>query len=376
MKTFSLTREELYDQVWSKPMTSLAKEYFLSDNGLRKICKNFDIPIPQVGYWQKIQYGKKVTKTKLPKTDNEQVIKINVQEGKINSFSEPSLRGVVAEKIRANTSLIFKVPERLSKPDEIIIKTQTNLEKRKITDYYGQVKGVINTDRGLPSIAVSQKNVSRSLRILDTLIKNFRALGYKINLTNEGLNIEAYDDKMSIYIREKSTAIDTTDDRGWKSRKLIANGKLAVKIGRFGTFEFADTNKSLVEDQIERILIKIETEFQEMLENKKRWQIEREKQEEIRKIEETKQKLKDDELNKFIDFYNNAHRWKKYMVLKEYFDFIKNSSKKSKKSKEIDEWVEWASKKLDWYNPTLEFEDELLEDIDKNTLKKKIKYKW
>jgi len=34
-----LTRKELYDQVWSTPMTKLAKSYNLSDNGLRKICK-------------------------------------------------------------------------------------------------------------------------------------------------------------------------------------------------------------------------------------------------------------------------------------------------------------------------------------------------
>jgi hypothetical protein len=40
----------------------------------------------------------------------------------------------------------------------------------------------------------------------------------------------------------------------WKSRDLIASGKLAVKINRFGTFEFVDPNKKLVEDQIENIL--------------------------------------------------------------------------------------------------------------------------
>lgn len=40
MKTFSLTRQKLYEQVWPKPMITLAKEYSLSDNnGLRKVCK-------------------------------------------------------------------------------------------------------------------------------------------------------------------------------------------------------------------------------------------------------------------------------------------------------------------------------------------------
>ncbi|KMQ70833.1 hypothetical protein ACM44_09355 [Chryseobacterium koreense CCUG 49689] len=136
------------------------------------------------------------------------------------------------------------------------------------------------------------------------------------------MTITAYDeDKMLVHIREKSNAIDNIDERGRKSRDLVANGKLAVKIGRFGTFDFADTNKSLVEDQIEKILIKIETEFQKMVENRRRWKIDEERRQELRKIEEAKQKLKDDELSKFIAFYNDAHPWKKFMVLKEYFEY-------------------------------------------------------
>lgn len=63
-----ISRQELYDLVWSKPMTALAKEYNISDNGLRKICKKLDIPLPQLGHWQKLQYGKKVKIIPLQKT--------------------------------------------------------------------------------------------------------------------------------------------------------------------------------------------------------------------------------------------------------------------------------------------------------------------
>jgi hypothetical protein len=88
------------------------------------------------------------------------------------------------------------------------------------------------------------------------------------------------------------------------------------------------------------------------------------KLEEQRQIEDAKQKFKDDELNKFIEFYNSAHRWKKYMIL-EYFDFINNQQNKSL---EVQQWLVWASKKLDWYNLTLQDEDELLSDIDRDSL--------
>ncbi len=41
-----ISRSQLYDQVWSVPMWTLAKKYGLSDVGLSKICKKHDIPRP------------------------------------------------------------------------------------------------------------------------------------------------------------------------------------------------------------------------------------------------------------------------------------------------------------------------------------------
>lgn len=54
------TREELYELVWSKPMSKLAKELKVSDVGLAKTCRRSDIPTPGLGYWAKVQHGKKV----------------------------------------------------------------------------------------------------------------------------------------------------------------------------------------------------------------------------------------------------------------------------------------------------------------------------
>lgn len=40
----------LYQEVWQTPLTTLAKKYGLSDNGLRKICKALTVPLPQAGH--------------------------------------------------------------------------------------------------------------------------------------------------------------------------------------------------------------------------------------------------------------------------------------------------------------------------------------
>ena len=72
-----LTRKELYELVWSEPMTDLAKKNNISDVELRKLCKRKSIPLTPSGYWQKIRFGKKALKEKLPKYSGSDKIELN-----------------------------------------------------------------------------------------------------------------------------------------------------------------------------------------------------------------------------------------------------------------------------------------------------------
>ena len=64
MHTF--TRQELYELVWSSPMTKLGKRLGFSDVWLHKACRNHEIPTPGVGYWAKLEAGKAVVRMPLP----------------------------------------------------------------------------------------------------------------------------------------------------------------------------------------------------------------------------------------------------------------------------------------------------------------------
>lgn len=371
MNVLILTRLELYEKVWSTPMVVLAKEFNLSDNGLRKICKKHNIPTPLMGHWQKIQYGKMTTVIKLPNRNKEEQIKINIDQSKSSYYQQDPKIDLISKNIKNNKNLVLKVADRISKPDIIIINTQNYLKEIKLDDY-SRIKGAVQTGRGMPKIIVAPKNISRSLRILDNLIKNFRTLNYKIVLKEDGLTIIADEEnEMQISIREICNSVQVDSDFGWKTRELIPNGKLAVKVGRFGTYEFVDSKKNLIEDQIAKILIKIESDFLAMHEMREHRKLEETKRKELEKIELTKQLEKESELNKFKQFYNNAHRWKNYNVLKEYFDFINTQPDKSSQT---EEWLNWASKKLDWYNPLTNTKEDFLDDVDKDTLNFKIKH--
>jgi AcrR family transcriptional regulator len=52
-RTAELTREELYQRVWSEPISVVAGTLGLSGNALAKICNRLLVPYPSRGYWAK-----------------------------------------------------------------------------------------------------------------------------------------------------------------------------------------------------------------------------------------------------------------------------------------------------------------------------------
>jgi hypothetical protein len=72
------TREELFEKVWTEPMTKLAKSFGISDVGLRKKCKKLNIPLPPQGYWLRKQFGKTTPRPELPAYDGDDKVEFAV----------------------------------------------------------------------------------------------------------------------------------------------------------------------------------------------------------------------------------------------------------------------------------------------------------
>lgn len=61
-----MTRSQLYDQVWSRPISELAATWGLSGPGLAKACRRVHVPVPPRGYWARVAAGQKVRRPSLP----------------------------------------------------------------------------------------------------------------------------------------------------------------------------------------------------------------------------------------------------------------------------------------------------------------------
>jgi hypothetical protein len=70
-KPIRLSREDLYELAWSKPISSLAQDFGISDVALAKRCRRLGIPIPGRGYWARVDAGQTPYRPKLPKREEQ-----------------------------------------------------------------------------------------------------------------------------------------------------------------------------------------------------------------------------------------------------------------------------------------------------------------
>ncbi len=65
-KARELSRTGLHKLVWSKPMSSAARDLGMSANGLAKICDRVNVPYPSRGFWARQKAGHAPPSTPLP----------------------------------------------------------------------------------------------------------------------------------------------------------------------------------------------------------------------------------------------------------------------------------------------------------------------
>src|SRR5262245_2210652 len=62
----SISREQLFKEVWAEPMTTVGDRYGVSSSYLARVCSTLNVPRPPRGYWAKQKVGKAPTQPALP----------------------------------------------------------------------------------------------------------------------------------------------------------------------------------------------------------------------------------------------------------------------------------------------------------------------
>ena len=183
MGAYSFTRRELYELVWSEPMIKLGARYGIPGNGLAKACRRANIPVPERGYWAKLQAGHKASKAPLPsaKADTPTHVTVHPPIPRPTTAEQPPVAASAQEKVDSARKFgsAVTVPATLSNPHRFIESwleddRRERRERRRHDSWFPVRKGTDETDLD-----------KRRLRILSALFKALEARGYKVSIPRQ-----------------------------------------------------------------------------------------------------------------------------------------------------------------------------------------------
>lgn len=197
-----MTREQLYNLVWSKPMTHIAKEFGMSDVAIRKHCKKLDIATPYVGYRAKLEHGKRVRKPPLSTKKFPANELVDLSPKPRPDESAESRQAAEAAKARLDQMRAqLAIPDRLPRqPQRLVQRTRERLKQAR-PDNHG-FRSIGSTYQ--PTISVGTDSIQRVLHILSALCKGTENEGHCLfekqdeyfwQVRNEKFDLRIYETK-------------------------------------------------------------------------------------------------------------------------------------------------------------------------------------
>lgn len=369
MEKSKFSRKELYELVSTKPLTTIAAEYSISAIGLKKACIDMNVPIPPNGHWSKLKFGKQSELNNLP-IEHDGLQEIDFNEIK-NTKKSDSLKTVLQKMNRTKEDMLnlYNVPKRLTNPDKLIVNTIKYNEAIKQYNWHDNKPYPVRVD--VLSINTSKEHEPRAYRIMDTIIKLIRKRNHSIIFRNDLPYAVVDGEEILIRLREKNKV--SLIKNSWGGRILEPTGKLVFIIGESYKQKEIQDGFELLESKIPKIISLLENEGEREkqfhIEIRKYWELEDEK----RKKEEEKKHQIEIEANKFKNLFFDANRLHQANIMMNYVNTIEvNANNNNQMTNELKEWIIWAKKKIDWYNPLINADDQILNTNIKMNIFKQI----
>jgi hypothetical protein len=209
----TISRDDLYAQVWEKPMMQLASEYGISGNGLAKICRKLAVPYPGRGYWARKAAGQKVSQLRLP--DKAEGVPSQVRIAPtLPPPPPPRLAPELEGKLAAARLLTsgITVPAKLQRPHPVIaawIEERRRRRQEARTDPWRRMSDV-------PDFSAIDR---RRHRFLDALFKTLERHGFKAKTGERGeVCLEVERERVEFELKEKYRQVRrplTEEEKKW-----------------------------------------------------------------------------------------------------------------------------------------------------------------
>ena len=384
-KSITLTREQLYEQVWSMPMSRLAVKYQMSDVALAKHCKKHNIPRPPRGHWAKLEFGKSSPQEKLPNCKDERLSVITLvmdrpepQVGGGNKSpatrpAEPVFDQEIQELIkRAQERPAITVSNQLIAPHPMVLVAKLGfIEAVKKEPYYRRPIFWPVSVKGHPSqlsIEVGADSVHRALCLMNAFIKEVEAIGGNVRVdeykkfsyeSTVGTLFIFAEEIQEIRLRERvrREVKDPKSKSMFPDYNYYPSGDFILDTGGDWNNKilFRDSHVRLESKLKDIVLWFIRNAGLMRLERRRKAAEESARAEQLRVAREDRATIKkqhdelkskqDAERNKLQQLFDAAEAWQKSQILRAYIKVVANS-------KGIDShWQAWANEHADRLDP-------------------------
>lgn len=384
-----IERARLYELVWSRPMSHLAKELGLPSQKLKKLCDTAEIPTPAAGHWQRIAAGKAVPQPPLPSAPSEnswividpqpprtRTLTPSSKERNENNEIEPTQSSSQIQQRRAKKSgPDLEVPTKLRRAHPIIAGWLAE-HKRRTEEAKRYRWGNLMPD---PLSAMER----RRQRILDTLFKAVDKVGGKtIEEERKAIAIELTGEKISLQLREKQKQVRrplTKDEKRWYSsenrewrQELQPTGKLTFEIKSYFPPGFKSQWLETDEVSMEALLPEIWETLQRatpILAKRTKERLGQRRIEELaahnRYLAEQERKRDDNRWHRFLKL---ADTWQRYEQARRFLEVLKQleiDKENTVGEMSLAEWLSWVECHLEAGNPMCQGIEALFADIEK-----------
>lgn len=187
-KTMTLSRQQLYDEIWQVSVAGVARKYNLNYSKLIAKCREENIPFPTSGYWTRKNMGKDVSGevVALPTSDHE-----NVELFVADVKSEKKKKGIEKETVKEPV----KEPAKELDAEESV--NDSEEDWKKIVDLKEEVDDTVlpfldSTEKKRVLQTASELSIHDKKRLHEQLIKYKNSVTEWKRKTKETQNQRGY----------------------------------------------------------------------------------------------------------------------------------------------------------------------------------------
>lgn len=193
----TVSREQLYEEIWSTPAMHLAEKYGVSGSFLARVCDRLRVPRPRPGYWNKLAVGKAPPRPPLPVAEPGDELEWTPADkpppAPPRAPRPPNL--AKSEKSEPNPSATFDASVVTAAPS----KPSTGPSLKKVPATHPLIEGVVGLipegkttregyyrprKRLLPDLITSPKQLDTIVRLANKLYRLLEGRGHRVRMSN------------------------------------------------------------------------------------------------------------------------------------------------------------------------------------------------